>query len=88
MDKSATTTWAIEEMMTRLVGVKPKSQAIAMGIQSLDKDMWEMAASQLVAGLKGDNYPLTEAVLRKILVEACGLPPDTAKQRAAAVFGK
>ena len=35
-----------------------------------------------------DNYPLTEAVLRKILVEACGLPPDTAKQRAAAVFGK
>ena len=88
MDKSATTTWEIDEMLTHLVGVKPKSQAIAMGIQSLGKDMWEMAASQLVAGLKGDNYPLTEAVLCKILIEACGLPPDTAKRRAAVVFGK
>ena len=88
MSSIETSTWRIEEVLAKTVGQKPNSQKIANGILSISKDMLENGKLQLECGIKEDNYPLTEDMLRKVLEEACGTSSDKAKSYAAFTFRK
>lgn len=89
MTSKPTSTSGIEQALTRLVGVSPKSQSIAMGIQSIANDiMADAGILQLKSGLKNDNYNLTEDVLRTIFIDECGVLPEEAKELARRVFSK